>query len=124
MEDIIGKAWRIAKGGDVSTAPDGAVVYSVSYMPTSENKTKAQTFVRQNKTAKMLDDTPCGKALIDLGLDGRVDEVGEEITKIWRLSTKSRPPPAIFFGRRAYFSDAAARIILRGAAQEKTALPA
>lgn len=87
MEDIIGKAWRIAKEGDVSTAPDGAVVYSVSYMPTSENKTRAQTFVRQNKTAKMLDDTPCGKALIDLGLDGRVDEVGEEITKIWQLAS-------------------------------------
>ena len=32
-------------------------------------------------------DTPCGRALIALGLDGRVDEVGEEITKIWKLAS-------------------------------------
>ena len=36
----------------------------------------------------MLDDTPCGKALIDLGLDGKVNEVGEAITKIWHIASE------------------------------------
>ena len=36
----------------------------------------------------MLDDTPCGKALIALGLEGTVDEVSLEITKIWQIASK------------------------------------
>lgn len=87
MTNLLDKAFNIAKTYDVSTAPDVAVVYSVSYMPSNENKEKALKFISENPTAKMLDDTPCGKALIDLGLDGKVNEVGEEITKIWRLAS-------------------------------------
>ena len=56
-------------------------------MPDSENKKRAEDFVKSTPDARMLDDTPCGRALIALGLDGRVDEVGEEITKIWKLAS-------------------------------------
>lgn len=77
----------IAKEYDVSTNPNGAVVYSVSYMPTNRNKEAALQYVARNNKAQMLDDTPCGKALIALGLDGKVNEVGEEITQIWRIAS-------------------------------------
>ena len=87
MMNKLDEAWIIAKTYDVSTDPDNAVVYSVSYMPTDENKQKATAFVNTHSKALMLDDTPCGKALIALGLDGKVNEVGEEITKIWRLAS-------------------------------------
>ncbi len=87
MEQVLAKAFEIAESGDVSTAPDGAVVYSVSYMPTNRNKENALKFVRENAKAQMLDDTPCGQALIALGLDGKVNEVGEEITRIWRIAS-------------------------------------
>lgn len=87
MPDIIAKAMEIAKTYDVSTAINGAVVYSVSYMPHEKNKQKATAFVASNSNAKMLDDTPCGKALTGLGLNGKVNEVGEKITEIWRIAS-------------------------------------
>ena len=87
MTNLLHKAYEIAEKEDVSTLPDRAVVYSVSYMPDSENKKRAEDFVKSTHDARMLDDTPCGRALIALGLDGRVDEVGEEITKIWKLAS-------------------------------------
>ena len=87
MTNLLHKAYEIAEKEDVSTLPDRAVVYSVSYMPDSENKKRAEDFVNSTPDARMLDDTPCGRALIALGLDGRVDEVGEEITKIWKLAS-------------------------------------
>ncbi len=83
MSTLLNRAWVIAEESHVTTVHGGAVVYSISYMPTSENKEKALAFVRSHTGAQMLDDTPCGKELIALGLEGRVDEVGEEITKIW-----------------------------------------
>ena len=87
MTNLLHKAYEIAEKEDVSTLPDRAVVYSVSYMPDSENKKRAEDFEKSTPDARMLDDTPCGRALIALGLDGRVDEVGEEITKIWKLAS-------------------------------------
>lgn len=87
MNELIKKARDIAETYDVSTQSDSAVVYSVSFMPTDENKQKAKAFIKENPTAKMLDDTPCGKALIALGLDGKVNEVGKEITEIWRIAS-------------------------------------
>ena len=56
-------------------------------MPTDINKKDALDFIKSHPLAKMLDDTPCGQALINLGLDGKVNEVGEEITKIWRIAS-------------------------------------
>lgn len=87
MDNIIAKAKEIAETYDVSTEPDGAIVYSVSFMPTDKNKKQAFDFIKEHPTAKMLDNTPCGKALIALGLDGKVNEVGEEITEIWRIAS-------------------------------------
>lgn len=87
MQNLLTKAYEIAENANVTTVPNGAVVYSVSYMPNDKNKIKAKEFLKQNPIAKMLDDTPCGKALIELGLDGKVNEVGEEITKIWRIAS-------------------------------------
>lgn len=87
MPNPLNKAYEIANKADVTTVPNGAVVYSVSYMPNDENKLRAKAFLKQNPTAKILDDTPCGKELISLGLDGKVNEVGEEITKVWRIAS-------------------------------------
>lgn len=85
---LLKKALEISQAADVSTLPDMAVVYSVSYMPSDKNKNEAFAFIATHPNAKMLDDTPCGKALIDLGLDGKVNEVGEEITHIWRIASE------------------------------------
>ena len=77
MNNLIAEAYAIAQNESVATKADSAVVYSVSYMPNSKNKEDAKKFISEHQDAQMLDDTPCGQALIGLGLDGRVDEVGE-----------------------------------------------
>lgn len=87
MQELINRALEIAENFDVSTNNNGAVVYSISYMPHDENKIKAKEFIKNNDGVKMLDDTPCGQALIDLGLDGKVNDVAEEITKIWKIAS-------------------------------------
>lgn len=85
MQKLLIKAREIAENADVSTAVNGAVVYSVSYMPTDKNKLDALAYVKEHPDAKILDNTPAGQALIALGLDGKVNEVEEEISKIWRI---------------------------------------
>ncbi|MBR2273645.1 MAG: hypothetical protein IJ864_02285 [Alphaproteobacteria bacterium] len=88
MENKLEQALNIAQTYDVTTPKDGAVVYSISFMPTDENKKDAERFVKEHPFTKRLDDTPCGKALIALGLDGKVNEVGETITKIWHVASE------------------------------------
>ena len=87
MQNKLVKAYNIANTYDVSTKINCAVVYSVSYMPNNKNKDDAKQYVTNPPNAMMLDDTPCGKALISLGLDGRVDEVKQEITQIWHIAS-------------------------------------
>ena len=87
MRDLLLKALEIAKNGDVKTPKNCAVVYSVSFMPNDDNKIQALDYVKNNPKAMMLDNTPCGKALIELGLDGKVNDVGEEITNIWKIAS-------------------------------------
>lgn len=87
MPDKLEEALKIAETYDVSTVKNGAVVYSISYMPHEKNKQRALAFIKKHPEAKMLDNTPCGQALINLGLDGKVNEVGKEITKIWRIAS-------------------------------------
>ena len=54
MTNLLHKAYEIAEKEDVSTLPDRAVVYSVSYMPDSENKKRAEDFVKSTPDARML----------------------------------------------------------------------
>ena len=105
MNNLLQQALEIAETYDVTTAKDGAVVYSVSFMPTDKNKKDALAFIKTHPSAKMLDDTPCGQALIALGLDGKVNEVGEEITKIWRMAS-SRYIKAASGNIQAFVKDA------------------
>ncbi len=87
MQELLKKALNIAETYDVSTYKNCAVVYSISYMPHENNKLQAKEYTKNNNQAKMLDDTPCGQALIELGLEGKVNDVGKEITKIWQIAS-------------------------------------
>ncbi len=87
MKSKIEQAQDIARTYDVSTDPDGAVFYSISFMPHERNKTEAMNFIAMHPNAKMLDDTPCGKAITALGLTGKVNEISEEIAQIWHTAS-------------------------------------
>lgn len=88
MQTLLNKALYIANTFDVSTLDNQAVVYSISFMPNEKNKELALEYVKNNHEARMLDDTPCGQSLIMLGLNGKVNEIAEEITKVWMIASR------------------------------------
>lgn len=82
------QAFQIAKTEDVSTPANRVVLYSISYLPTPENKQKALEFIRNNPDYMLLDDTKCGKRLINLGLETGNENPPQEIMKIWAIASK------------------------------------
>jgi len=82
------QAWHIAETADVTTASDSVVLYSISYLPTTENKQQAVLYLQQHKNCCTLDDTPCGKALIALNLPNDSHQPNEEVMQIWALASK------------------------------------
>ena len=68
-KDLWQRAMQIARNADVSTACNCAVVYSVHFLPTDENKLKALAYADTNPQMMMIDHTDCGKKLISLQLE-------------------------------------------------------
>lgn len=81
-------ALYIAENFDVVTPKDKVVLYSISYLPTRENKDKALAFLKEHEDFFTLDDTPCGKQLISLGLETGSGTPEAEILKIWAIASK------------------------------------
>lgn len=79
---------EIAQTADVSTLTDCAVVYSISYLPTKENRDKAYAFVEQNLQMKTLDHTPCGQKLIELGCGATNDIASDKLKELWAIASK------------------------------------
>jgi len=84
----IEQAWQIAANEDVSTPENSVVLYSISYQPTDKNKRDALRFLAENKGHYTLDDTVCGKKLINLGLETGNDNPDPELLKIWALASR------------------------------------
>ena len=89
MDDFYDNALSVAKTYDVSTKPDSLVLYSISFLPTKENKIQAFDFVKSHPGMVMLDHTPCGIKMMDMGLEnGRCDLKDEEIAYLWKVASK------------------------------------
>jgi hypothetical protein len=84
----IKKAYEIAYNYDVYSAPDSVVLYSVSYLPNKDNKIKAYEYIKTHKNCITLDDTECGKNLIELGLETDFKAPKEELMKIWAIASE------------------------------------
>ena len=69
--ELFQKAFRIAQDYDVSTPKDSAVLYSVSYLPSKENRDNAVEYVRRHPGKMMIEHTDCGAKLVELGLSSR-----------------------------------------------------
>ncbi len=83
-------AVEVAGTADVSSARDSVVLYSVSYQPTTVNKDRALAFLKDNPKMIMIDDTACGKKLIEFGLeDAGVENEHDrqKIAEVWRLAS-------------------------------------
>ncbi len=89
MDDFYDTALAVAKNYDVTTKPNSLVLYSVSYLPTRENKEQAFAFIKNNPEYVMIDQTPCGIKMIDMGLeDGRSGLKQEEVMYLWKVASK------------------------------------
>lgn len=88
MNAKLQQAWQIANSADVSTPENSVVLYSISYQPSDINKRKAMAYLRENPDKKTLDDTECGKKLIDLGLETGNKNPDAELLKIWALASE------------------------------------
>lgn len=83
------EAIKIASETDVSTSKNTVVLYSISYLPTTENRDKAFAYLKQNPKAVTIEDTVCGRKLVELGIG--YQEVGlsqENIAHIWSVASR------------------------------------
>lgn len=81
------QAWHIAQTEDVSSLKDSIVLYSISYLKTDKNKRDALQYIAEHKNCMLLDQTPCGKKLIELGLETDHKIPDTEIMKIWSIAS-------------------------------------
>ena len=83
------EALKVAEEYDISIPKNSAVLYSISYLPTTENRDLAFAYVKEHPLAKMIEDTVCGKKLVELGVG--YHEVGlsqNEIAHIWAVASR------------------------------------
>lgn len=85
--DKLTQAYSIAQKADVSTPKNSVVLYSISYLPTRQNKDDAMAYLQKHAECRTLDDTPCGKELIALGLETGSGCPDAEILKVWALAS-------------------------------------
>ena len=87
--NLFQQAFRIAQDYDVSTPKDGIVLYSISYLPTKENRDKAFAYVKSHPGSMMIEHTDCGAKLVELGLSSSDCGLSnEEIADIWSIASK------------------------------------
>jgi hypothetical protein len=83
------EALNVAKNYSVATDESTVVLYSVSYLPTKENKDNAFKFVKENPKMKMIDHTECGVELERLGMcDMDCGLEIEQYFEIWNIASK------------------------------------
>lgn len=89
-KDLYDKAMKIAETFDVGSNADCVVLYSISFLPTKENKDAAFEYIKNNPSAMMIDQTPCGSALNEVLGDGdRFDEHDKQkVAEIWTVASK------------------------------------
>ncbi len=87
--ELFKKAFRVAQDYDVSTPKDSIVVYSVSYLPTKENRDNAFSYVKQHPERVMIEHTDCGAKLVEMGLmSSDCGLSSDEIADIWSIASK------------------------------------
>ncbi len=71
----------------VQTPENGLVLYSVSYLKTEENKQKALRFVEDYPQKMLLEQTECGKKLLELGLEDEAETPEDRVKQheIWSM---------------------------------------
>ena len=89
MSDLYQTAKKAAEEMDVSTPPDSIVLYSISFLPTTQNRDKAFEYVKKNPGKQTIEQTACGKCLIELGLYNKPYFLpSEQVAEIWGIASR------------------------------------
>ena len=67
MKSLFLEGLKVAKTYDVCTPKDSLVVYSVSFLPNKKNRDDAFAYVNANRGKMMIEHTPCGAKLVEMG---------------------------------------------------------
>lgn len=89
-EKLEQQALRIAETADVGSSADTVVLYSVSFLPSKENKHRALAYLNEHPDAIMIDDTDCGKQLAALGIDDSrftSEADRKKVAEIWKVAS-------------------------------------
>ncbi len=79
----------LAREGDVSTPPNSLVLFSISRLPTTENKDNAFEHVAKTPGAMMIDHTETGRQLEDADLFGEASQITyEQASAIWHEASR------------------------------------
>lgn len=89
MKDLYTQALQVARTYDVTTPVDGAVLYSVSFLPTKENREQAFYYAKNHPPKMVIEHTYCGAKLVELGLCSNDSGLrDEEVAEIWSVASK------------------------------------
>ncbi|MDO5386789.1 MAG: hypothetical protein Q4F75_05905 [Pseudomonadota bacterium] len=87
--ELFKKAFRVAQDYDVSTPENSIVLYSVSFLPTKENRENAFNYVKSHPERMMIEHTDCGAKLVEMGLlSSDCGLSNDEISDIWSIASK------------------------------------
>jgi hypothetical protein len=88
-ENLYNQAVNVARTDNVDSLPDTVVLYSVSFLPTMENKDMAFRYMSENPSSMTIEKTECGRNLLKLGFDFDIlpDEDKATAAEIWKIAS-------------------------------------
>ena len=107
------EALEIAGSYDVTTPKDSAVLYTVSYLPTTQNRDNAFAYLKKHPKAYTIEETICGKKLVEMGIGYQATGLSQEdVMHIWAVASR-RFIPSIKGKVKAFVDGADSRSIFR-----------
>lgn len=89
MSDLFTQALHVAKTYDVATPADSLVLYSVSYLPSKINRDRAFAYVKAHPGAMMIEHTPCGAKLVEMGLESSDSGLKpDDLSLVWKEASR------------------------------------
>lgn len=89
MKNIFEECMNVAKTYDVATPKDGLVLYSITGQPDKHNRDDAFAYVAAHKGAMMIEHTPCGSKLVEMGLSSSKPPFSEgKAVLVWHEASR------------------------------------
>lgn len=89
MKSLFLEGLKVAKTYDVCTPKDSLVVYSVSFLPNKKNRDDAFAYVNANRGKMMIEHTPCGAKLVEMGFASSDTGLNDDdVALIWKEVSK------------------------------------